>query len=147
MRSETKRKKETMEKYPKLETIPFETIEKVVKNCTTIKKKKLIRKNSQGEVCVHYFSKIPNNEEGLNFIKSIRKFVNKERYKVRVLGRGSRKVHGNAYSIPLKHSQTLSVYIDQKIMDRNHPNFLSKKLYKVRQSIEDLNNAIYGGDN
>ena len=73
--------------------------------------------------------------------------MNKERYKVRVLGRGSRKVHGNAYSIPLKHSETLSVYIDQKIMDRNHPNFLSKKLYKVRQSIEDLNNAIYGGDN
>ena len=25
--------------YPKLETIPFETITKVVKNCTTIKKK------------------------------------------------------------------------------------------------------------
>ena len=28
--------------YPKLETIPFETITKVVKNCTTIKKKEKI---------------------------------------------------------------------------------------------------------
>ena len=37
------------------------------------------RKNSLGEVCVHYFSKVPNNEEGLNFIKSIRKFVNKKK--------------------------------------------------------------------
>ena len=132
--------------YPKLETIPFETIEKVVKNCTTIKKKE--RKNSLGEVCVHYFSKVPNNEEGLNFIKSIRKFVNKKRYKVRVLGRGSRKIHGNAYSIPLKHSETFSIYIDQKIMDRYHPNFLSKKFYKVRQSVIDLNNLINNhGDN
>ena len=31
--------------YPKLETIPFETIAKVVKNCTTIKKKE--RKNEK----------------------------------------------------------------------------------------------------
>ena len=133
--------------YPKLKTIPFETIEKVVRNCERIKKRKKERKNSQGQVCVHYFSKIPNNEEGLKFIKSIRKFVNKERYKVRVLGRGSRKIHGNAYSIPLKHSETFSVYIDHKIMDRNHPNYLSNKFYKVRQLIEELNNAMYGGNN
>ena len=131
--------------YPKLETIPFETIAKVVKNCTTIKKKE--RKNSQGEVCVHYFYKVPNNKEGLEFIKSIRKFVNKKRYRVRVLGRGSRKIYGNAYSIPLKHSEYFSVYIDQKIMDRNHPNFLSRKFYKVRQSILDLNKAINHGEN
>ena len=133
--------------YPKLKTIPFETIEKVVRNCERIKKRKKERKNSQGQVCVHYFSKIPNNEEGLKFIKSIRKFVNKDRYKVRVLGRGSRKIHGNAYSIPLKHSETFSIYIDQIIMDRNNPNYLSNKFYKVRQLIEELNNAMYGGNN
>tara|TARA_R110000737_G_C14249634_1_gene426379 strand:+ start:120 stop:527 length:408 start_codon:yes stop_codon:yes gene_type:complete len=133
--------------YPKLETIPFETIEKVVRNCERIKKRKKERKNSQGQVCVHYFSKVPNNEEGLKFIKSIRKFVNKDRYKVRVLGRGSRKIHGNAYSIPLKHSETFSIYIDQIIMDRNNPNYLSNKFYKVRQLIEELNNAMYGGNN
>ena len=133
--------------YPKLETIPFETIEKVVRNCERIKKRKKERKNSQGQVCVHYFSKVPNNKEGLKFIKSIRKFVNKDRYKVRVLGRGSRKIHGNAYSIPLKHSETFSIYIDQIIMDRNNPNYLSNKFYKVRQLIEELNNAMYGGTN
>jgi len=32
-------------------------------------------------------------------------------------------------------------------MDRNHPNFLSRKFYKVRQSILDLNKAINEGDN
>tara|TARA_R110000824_G_scaffold128366_1_gene289183 strand:- start:158 stop:559 length:402 start_codon:yes stop_codon:yes gene_type:complete len=131
--------------YPKLETIPFETIKKVVKNCETIKKKE--RRNSSGEVCVHYFSKIPNNKEGLGFIKSIRKFVNKKRYKVRVLGRGSRKLHGNAYSIPLKYSETFSVYIDHKIMDRNNPSFLARKNWKIRSLVSELNNAINHGDN
>ena len=41
--------------------------------------------------CVHYFHDIPNSKEGWDFIKSIRKFINKDRYKVRVLGSRYRK--------------------------------------------------------
>ena len=64
-----------------------------------------------------------------------------------MLGRGSRKIHGNAYSIPLKYSETFSVYIDHKIMDRNNPSFLARKNWKIRSLVSELNNAINHGDN
>jgi len=92
--------------------------------------------------CVHYFHKIPNNDEGSNCIKGIRKFINKDRYKVRILGRGSRKEYGTQYFIPLKHATNYSVYIDHKIMDRNHPDFLSRKFYKVRSQVSELSNFL-----
>jgi len=92
--------------------------------------------------CVHYFHDIPNSKEGWDFIKSIRKFINKDRYKVRVLGRGSRKKYGTQSFVPLKHSERYSVYIDHKIMDRNHPDFLSNKFYKVRSQVSELSNFL-----
>jgi len=109
-----------------------------IKNATDIKQKK----EQKQFACVHYFHKIPNSKEGWDFIKAIRKFVNKDRYKVRILGRGSRKEYGTQSFIPLKHATNYSVYIDHKIMDRNHPDFLSQKFYKVRQQVYELNNVI-----
>jgi len=113
-----------------------------IKNATEIKPKNQF-------ACVHFFHKIPNNKEGWDFIKGVRKFINKDRYKVRVLGRGSRKNHGTQSFIPLEHATNYSVYIDHKIMDRNHPDFLSRKFYDIRMaktkietSLFELNNII-----
>jgi len=92
--------------------------------------------------CVHFFHQIPNSKEGWDFIKGVRKFINKDRYRVRVLGRGSRKEHGTQSFIPLKHATNYSVYIDHKIMDRNHPDFLSRKFYKVRSQVSELSNFL-----
>ena len=70
---------------------------------------------------IHYFSDIPNNEEGANFIRLARKFLNRKRYKIRKLGRGTRKVNGakNSYrysaSLPHKFSERFSLYIDDFI--------------------------------
>jgi len=67
---------------------------------------------------IHYFSNVPNNEEGAEFIRLARKFLNRKRYKLRVLGRGTRKVNGakNSYrysaSLPHKFSERFSLYID-----------------------------------
>ena len=77
---------------------------------------------------IHYFSDIPNNEEGSEFIRLARKFLNRKRYKIRKLGRGTRKVNGakNSYrysaSLPHQFSERFSLYIDdhfdrQKISD------------------------------
>ena len=110
-----------------------------IRNATNIQPKKT---NKMKEACVHFFHQIPNSKEGWDFIKGVRKFINKDRYKVRVLGRGSRKEHGTQSFIPLKHATNYSVYIDHKIMDRNHPDFLSRKFYKVRSQVSELNNFL-----
>ena len=72
---------------------------------------------------IHYFSNIPNNEEGAEFIRLARKFLNRKRYKIRKLGRGTRKVNGakNSYrysaSLPHKFSERFSLYIDDFLPD------------------------------
>ena len=111
-----------------------------IRNATEIKQKQ--KKEKKQFACVHFFHQIPNSKEGCDFIRGARKFINKDRYRVRVLGRGSRKKHGTQSFIPLKHATNYSVYIDHKIMDRNHPDFLSQKFYKVRQQVSELNNII-----
>jgi len=116
-----------------------------IRNATNIQPKKT---NKMKEACVHFFHQIPNSKEGWDFIKGVRKFINKDRYRVRVLGRGSRKEHGTQSFIPLKHATNYSVYIDHKIMDRIHQDFLSQKFYKMRQQVYELNNIInQQGDN
>ena len=72
---------------------------------------------------IHYFSDVPNNEEGAEFIRLARKFLNRKRYKIRKLGRGTRKVNGakNSYrysaSLPHKFSERFSLYIDDFLPD------------------------------
>ena len=118
-----------------------------IRNAQNVQPKKT---NKMKEACVHFFHEIPNNKEGWDFIKGVRKFINKDRYKVRVLGRGSRKKHGTQSFIPLEHATNYSIYIDHKIMDRNHPDFLSRKFYDIRMaktkietSLFELNNVLY----
>src|SRR5210317_2655383 len=111
-----------------------------IRNATNIQPKKT---NKMKEACVHFFHQIPNSKEGWDFIKGVRKFINKDRYRVRVLGRGSRKEHGTQSFIPLKHATNYSVYIDHKIMDRNHPDFLSKKFFDVRMAKTKIETSLF----
>ena len=75
---------------------------------------------------IHYFSDIPNDEEGAEFIRLARKFLNRKRYKIRKLGRGTRKVNGakNSYrysaSLPHQFSERFSLYIDDFIDNSNN---------------------------
>lgn len=65
----------------------------------------------------YMFSDIPNDKTGRAFIKTIRKYVNKNKYAVRVRGQYLKEgnnwkkyVHGQ----PIAKSKCLRVYIDRK---------------------------------
>ena len=101
---------------------------------------------------IHYFSDIPNNEEGAEFIRLARKFLNRKRYKMRKLGRGTRKVNGEKYSyrysasLPHQFSERFSLYIDdiiqsEKITAREyHDNYnLEKKFEYLKEVINGTN--------
>ena len=89
---------------------------------------------------IHYFSDIPNNEEGGEFIRLARKFLNRKRYKIRKLGRGTRKVNGqkNSYcyssSLPHQFSERFSLYIDDHL-DRQE---LTDERFKAWQESQKL---------
>ena len=104
-------------------------------------------------VPIHYFSNIPNNEEGAEFIRLARKFLNRKRYKMRKLGRGTRKVNGakNSYrysaSLPHQFSERFSLYID----DRLHPHSMTSeemhRKWEVDRKLEMLKEVINGLEN
>tara|TARA_R100001244_G_scaffold124965_1_gene94894 strand:- start:266 stop:586 length:321 start_codon:yes stop_codon:yes gene_type:complete len=99
---------------------------------------------------IHYFSNIPNNEEGAEFIRLARKFLNRKRYKMRKLGRGTRKVNGakNSYrysaSLPHQFSERFSLYID----DRLHPLSMTmdeaQKKWALERKFEYLKEVLNG---
>ncbi len=91
---------------------------------------------------VHYFYKIPANEEGKLFIKLLRKYLNKARYKIRVKGRGTRKFHGNGQNLPLKYAEHFAVYIDIKTLDSQNPAYYYEKEWKTRNSLNTIKAEI-----
>ena len=106
----------------------------------------------KNHIPIHYFSDIPNNEEGAEFIRLARKFLNRKRYKMRKLGRGTRKVNGakNSYrysaSLPHQFSERFSLYIDdviqsEKITAREyHDNYnLEKKFEYLKEVLNGKN--------
>ena len=84
---------------------------------------------------VHYFYSIPANKEGKLFLKLLKKYLNKARYRIRVKGRGSRKKHGNGQNLPLKYAEHYAVYIDVKTMDMGNPAYFFDKEWKTRNSL------------
>ena len=91
---------------------------------------------------VHYFYSIPANEEGKLFLKLLKKYLNKARYKIRVKGRGTRKYHGNSQNLPLKYAEHFAVYIDTKTFDQNNPAYYFQKDYQVRCKLRELRDEI-----
>ena len=67
-------------------------------------------------VPIHLLSNVPNNEFGKKVIKNIREFLNKNKYKLRIRGRGTRKEYGNASYIPLKYAERFSIYVDDELL-------------------------------
>ena len=95
----------------------------------------------KNNVPIHLLSNVPNDEFGKGVIKNLRKFLNTDRYKVRVRGRGSRKEHGDASYIPLKNAEKFSIYVDHELMDYHNPHFNSNKLFQAERKIAELKNV------
>ena len=91
---------------------------------------------------VHYFYKIPNTQNGRYFILLLRQFLNKDRYKIRVKGRGTRKYHGNGQNLPLKYAEHFAVYIDIKTLDSQNPAYYYEKEWKTRNSLNTIKAEI-----
>ena len=103
-----------------------------------------LRKKKEKE-CIHFMTGIPNSTEGWLFIKTMKKYLHKGRYSIRLKGRGSRKKYGNQSYIPLPHAEHYSIYIDQKIKDINNPQYFFERdwkrdcaLRKIRDEINEL---------
>ena len=94
--------------------------------------------NEKNNVPIHLLSNVPNDEFGKGVIKNLIKFLNTDRYKVRVRGRGSRKEHGNQSYIPLKNAEKFSIYVDHELMDYHNPHFNSNKLFQAERKIDEL---------
>jgi len=105
------------------------------------KRKEAIRK-AKAKTCVHFLTNVPNSKEGWAFINLMKKYLHRGRYDIRLKGRGSRKEHGNQSFIPLPHAEHYSIYIDNKIKDRNHPDFLQSKMWKMRSKLYNLRSEI-----
>ena len=95
----------------------------------------------KNNVPIHLLSNVPNDEFGKGVIKNLRKFLNTDRYKVRVRGRGSRKEHGDQSYIPLKNAEKFSIYVDHELMDYHNPHFNSNKLFQAERKIAELKNV------
>ena len=99
-------------------------------------------RKAKADKCVHFLTNVPNSKEGWAFINQMKKYLHKGRYSIRLKGRGSRKVHGNQSFVPIPHAERYSIYIDQKIKDRNHPDFLHTKMWKMRSKLYNLRSEI-----
>jgi len=126
-------------------------VEKALKLCGSpmtysqfYKKLKLTKEQQKAKAnaCVHFLTNVPNSKEGWAFINQMKKYLHKGRYSIRLKGRGSRKEHGNQSFVPIPHAEKYSIYIDQKIKDRNHPDFLHTKMWKMRSKLYNLRSEI-----
>ena len=100
---------------------------------------------TKNNVPIHLLSNVPNDEFGKGVIKNLRKFLNTDRYKVRVRGRGSRKEYGDQSYIPLKNAEKFSIYVDHELMDYHNPHFNSNKLFQAERKINELTSVLNEG--
>ena len=100
------------------------------------------QKKAKANACVHFLTNVPNSNEGWAFINQLKKYLHKGRYSVRLKGRGSRKEHGDQRGIPIKYAERYSIYIDQKIVDENHPAYNHSKMWKMRSKLYSLRAEI-----
>ena len=57
---------------------------------------------------------VPNTPEGNVFLAQCRNYLNKDKYSIRPLGRGTRKEAGNQASIPLAYAEWYAIYETKK---------------------------------
>tara|TARA_R100000008_G_C3469229_1_gene108115 strand:+ start:23 stop:418 length:396 start_codon:yes stop_codon:yes gene_type:complete len=119
-----------------------EAVVAALKLVSTPKPNKLQLRKKRERECIHFMTGIPNSVEGWIFIKTMKKYLHKGRYSIRLKGRGSRKIHGNQSYIPLPHAEHYSVYIDHKIKDRNNPQFYFEKEWKMDSALRRIRDEI-----
>jgi|DEB0MinimDraft_6_1074348.scaffolds.fasta_scaffold95134_3 hypothetical protein len=69
----------------------------------------------------YQFTRIPNNEEGRELVRLMRKYLNKDRYTLRARGQGlkdGRDWRHFQYGAGLKDSSHIRVYIDDTTKDQ-----------------------------
>ena len=83
---------------------------------------------------------------GKELLEMINQCLNKERYKVRNRGRGSRKKYGNAYGISLDHAEWVAVYVEskQEILDlEKYQLDRMRSRYDVLRKLRELSKVLY----
>jgi len=91
----------------------------------------------------YMFSEIPNNKEGKELVRLMKKYLNKDRYKMRTRGQyliDSEKSNWRYYSHgqPLNKSKCIRIYIDDHVMKAKEYNYyLTRSLntHKLHQII------------
>jgi|TARA_R100000458_G_C8197671_1_gene189206 hypothetical protein len=91
----------------------------------------------------YVFSEIPNNKEGQELVRLMKKYLNKDRYKIKARGQyliDSEKSNWRYYSYgqPLNKSKCMRIYIDDQIKkEKEHNSYIKKweNMDKVRQII------------
>ena len=85
---------------------------------------------------------LTNGIEVLEFLMTV---ANKERYQFKARGRGSRKVYGNSYDIPIEHSEKIALYHETKdsvsFMEHQEQH-RSKSARHVSRLLREIKNAI-----
>ena len=92
----------------------------------------------------YMFSEIPNNKEGKELVRLMKKYLNKDRYKMRSRGQyliDSEKANWKHYSHgqPMDKSKCIRIYIDDIIQkEREYNYYLTRSIntHKVRRIIE-----------
>jgi|TARA_R110000744_G_C19264959_1_gene551773 hypothetical protein len=92
----------------------------------------------------YMFSEIPNNKEGKELVRLMKKYLNKDRYKMRSRGQyliDSEKANWKHYSHgqPMDKSKCIRIYIDDTIQkEREYNYYLTRSInfHKVRRIIE-----------
>ena len=87
---------------------------------------------------------IPNDDEGQDFIATLKKSCNKDRY--RVLVRGGKPVDKKdwnryPFGIPMAKSKTLRLYVFDKLKDKEIQN-LQRKIWKLKDELTDLQKTV-----
>ena len=66
---------------------------------------------------LYCFSKIPNDDDGKRFLEDLKKYFNRDRYRMRVRGQGLKQGEDwrrYQYGQPIAKSDFLRVYIEEK---------------------------------
>ena len=92
----------------------------------------------------YMFSEIPNNKEGKELVRLMKKYLNKDRYKMRSRGQyliDSEKANWKHYSHgqPMDKSKCIRIYIDDTIQkERQYNYYLTRSIntHKLRRIIE-----------
>ena len=82
---------------------------------------------------------------GKEVFEFLMRHANKKRYQFKARGRGSRKLYGNTYDLPVEHAETIALYHST----REHISFKehqerrrSKSAYEIQRALSSIKIAV-----